>query len=110
MVTDVCSARLLVQVCATIAALCAVVAGYGAKPTRVQRAELALSRGEVGSTQAEAAYKELKAALKKQKMEMNRLTHLQVSVSLRLRAPLHSFLTGSAMFADGEAQDVEVGR
>ena len=63
----------LVQTCATIAAFVAVAAGYGAKPTRVQRAELALSRAEVGSGEAAEAYKQLKAALHEQEMQMEKL-------------------------------------
>lgn len=59
------------QACATIAAFVAVAAGYGAKRSRVQRSELALSRADVGSGQAEIAYRELKAALNKQKSKMH---------------------------------------
>lgn len=63
----------LVQTCATIAAFVAVAAGYGAKPTRVQRAELALSRAQVGSSEAENAYRQLKAALHDQELQMKKL-------------------------------------
>jgi hypothetical protein len=63
----------LVQTCAAIAAFVAVAAGYGAKPTRVQRAELALSRAEVGSGEAAEAYRQLKAALHEQEMQMKKL-------------------------------------
>jgi hypothetical protein len=62
-----------VQTCATIAAFVAVAAGYGAKPTRVQRAELALSRAQVGSSEAENAYRQLKAALHDQELQMKKL-------------------------------------
>jgi hypothetical protein len=63
----------LLQVCATVAAFCAVAAGYGAKPSRAQRAELALSKAEVGSNEAEAAYKELKRAMRVQEEEENKM-------------------------------------
>ncbi len=63
----------LLQVCATIAAFCAVATGYGAKPSRVQRAELALSKTEVGSNEMEAAYKELKRAMRVQEEEENKM-------------------------------------
>ncbi len=65
--------NLPLQVCATVAAFCAVAAGYGAKPSRVQRAELAISKAEVGSNEAEAAYKELKRAMRVQEEEENKM-------------------------------------
>ena len=68
--SDVCESD---QVCATIAAFVAVAAGYGAKPSRVQRAELALAKAETGSSEAELAYRQLKAALHKQQEQMKRL-------------------------------------
>ena len=55
--------RLIWQTMAAIAAFVAVAGGYGAKPSRVQRAELALTKAEVGSHEAENAYRQLKAAL-----------------------------------------------
>ena len=69
------------QMCATIAALLAIVAGYGAKPTRVQRAEMALKNAEVGSKEAENAYKQLKAALARQQEDMKKLNKHSVSVA-----------------------------
>merc|ERR1719352_1557405 len=75
---------MFVTMCAAVAALVAVVAGYGAKHSRVQRAELALANAEVGSSQAAVAYRELKAALARQKMEMRKLTKGQ---SLKLAKP-----------------------
>ena len=63
----------LLQVCATVAAFCVVAAGYGAKPSRVQRAEFALSKAEDGSNEEEAAYKDLKRTIRVQEEEENKM-------------------------------------
>jgi len=68
---------MFVTVCATVAAFVAVASGYGAKPSRVHRAELALAKSEVGSSEAEHAYKELKMALHKQQEQMKRMNMQQ---------------------------------
>ena len=62
---------------AAIAAFVAVAGGYGAKPSRVQRAELALSKAQVGSHEAENAYRQLKAALHEQEAQMKKLNTMK---------------------------------
>lgn len=72
--------------CATIAAFVAVASGYGAKPSRVHRAELALAKSEVGSSEAEHAYRELKMALRKQQEQMKRMNMQQGAAKLAAKS------------------------
>ena len=72
--------------CATIAAFVAVASGYGAKPSRVHRAELALAKSEVGSSEAEHAYRELKMALRKQQEQMKRTNMQQGAAKLAAKS------------------------
>jgi hypothetical protein len=71
-------------VCATIAAFVAVAAGYGAKPSRVERAELALAKSETGSSEAALAYRQLKAALHKQQEQMKLLNKAELAKTHKL--------------------------
>lgn len=75
---------MFLTVCATIAAFVAVAAGYGAKPSRVERAELALAKSETGSSEAALAYRQLKAALHKQQEQMKLLNKAELAKTHKL--------------------------
>ena len=90
--------------CATIAAFVAVAAGYGAKPSRVERAELALAKSETGSSEAALAYRQLKAALHKQQEQMKRLNKAELAKTHKLAVQEAHHLS---KLDEEEAEDAE---